>query len=84
MEGRIVAYRQNRHSQKGNHMIIKVNGIDARAKADALVGKSVTFNTGKKDIKGKVASAHGNSGAIRVIFETGMPGQALTQKVVIA
>lgn len=65
-------------------MIIKVNGVDARAKADALVGKSVTYNTGKKDIMGKVAAAHGNSGAIRVIFETGMPGQALTQKVLIA
>lgn len=83
MNGTIVAYRQNRHSQKGNHMIVKIASVDERAKAEALVGKAVTFNTGKKDIKGTVAGAHGNSGAIRVIFETGMPGQALSQKVKI-
>ncbi len=64
-------------------MIIKINGVDARAKAEALIGKKAVYNTGKKDITGKVASAHGNSGAIRVIFETGMPGQSLTKKVII-
>ena len=64
-------------------MIIVVNGVDSRDKAKGLVGKKVVFNTGKKDISGKVASAHGNSGAIRVIFETGMPGQSLAQKVKI-
>jgi ribosomal protein L35AE/L33A len=34
-------------------------------------------------MSGKVAASHGNSGAVRVIFETGMPGQALGQKVKI-
>ena len=65
-------------------MIVKVKGVDARAKAEALIGKKVTFNTGKKDILGEVKAAHGNSGALRVIFETGMPGQSLSQKVTIA
>ncbi|MCX6706768.1 MAG: 50S ribosomal protein L35ae [Candidatus Woesearchaeota archaeon] len=32
---------------------------------------------------GKIASAHGNSGAVKAIFDTGMPGQSLGQKVSI-
>jgi len=79
-----VHFRQNRHTQKGNHMIVEVAGLDSREKAEKLVGKAVSWNTGKRELKGKVASAHGNSGALRVIFETGMPGQSLGQKVVIS
>ena len=52
-------------------------------KAEKFLWKGVTFNTGKKDISGKVANTHGNSGAIRVIFETGMPGQCLGKEVKI-
>ncbi|MCB1084399.1 MAG: 50S ribosomal protein L35ae, partial [Simkania sp.] len=43
----------------------------------------VVYNTGKKDITGEVRSAHGNSGALRVLFETGMPGQAIGKTVAI-
>jgi large subunit ribosomal protein L35Ae len=65
-------------------MIIHLDSVDSRDKAAKLVGKTVVFTTpGKKELKGTVASAHGNSGAIRVIFETGMPGQSLGQKVAV-
>lgn len=62
-------------------MILSVEGVSSREKAQELVGKTVNYNTGKRTISGEVASAHGNSGAIRVIFETGMPGQALGKEV---
>lgn len=65
-------------------MIITVDGIADREKASGLVGKEVVWTSpAKRDIKGKVASAHGNRGNIRVIFEKGMPGQSLTNKVEI-
>lgn len=83
MEGVIVHFRQNRHTQSSNHMIVAPQGVDTREKAEKLVGKKVVWNTGKRDLTGEVASAHGNSGNIRVIFETGMPGQSLGQKVTI-
>ncbi|MFH1505528.1 MAG: 50S ribosomal protein L35ae [archaeon] len=83
MNGTIVNFRKSMHVTKGNHMIISVEGVDSKEKAEKLVGKKVIYNTGKKDIAGKVASAHGNSGAIRAIFETGMPGQAISMKVKI-
>jgi large subunit ribosomal protein L35Ae len=85
MEGTIVNFRMGRHHQKDNHMIVSVNGIESREKAEKLVSKEVIFKTEKgNEIKGKIASAHGNKGAIRVIFEKGMPGQALAKKVIIS
>ena len=83
MNGTIVNYRQGRHHQKPNHLIVKVNGVDSKDKAAKLAGKKVVWNTGKKDMTGKVAGSHGNKGAVRVIFETGIPGQALGTKVKI-
>ncbi len=83
MKAVIVNFRRNRHTTSSNHMIVAIEGVDSKDKAEKFVGKGVTFNTGKKDIAGKVASTHGNSGAIRVIFETGMPGQCLGKEVKI-
>lgn len=84
MKGVIVHYRQNRHTTDGNQLIVQPEGCDSRGAAEKLVGKSVTWNTGRQDIVGKVASAHGNSGAVRVVFENGMPGQSLGQQIKIA
>ncbi|MBU1199480.1 MAG: 50S ribosomal protein L35ae [Nanoarchaeota archaeon] len=81
MNGTINNFRRSRKVTSDNHMIVIVDGVDNKEKAEKLVGKKVLYNTGKKDITGKVAAAHGGKGAIRVIFETGMPGQAIGQKV---
>lgn len=82
MKGTISNFRSSRTRQTGNQMIVIVDGVSKRADADKLVGKSVVYKTeAEREIKGKVASAHGNSGAIRVLFEKGMPGQSLTKKV---
>ncbi len=66
-------------------MIVVVKGVDGKEKASELVGKAVSWKSpAGKEIKGKVRSAHGNKGAVRVLFETGMPGQAIGDKVVIS
>ena len=84
MEGVIVNFRGSRRVKKGNHMIVEVKDVESKDNAAQLVGKKVIWKTsGGKAINGKVASAHGNGGALRVIFETGMPGQSLGQKVLI-
>ena len=83
MEGRIVNYRRGRKTQTTNQMIVEVEGYDKK-KAEELVGKSVVYTCEgklKKTITGKVSAIHGSKGAIRVLFETGMPGQAIGQKV---
>lgn len=84
MEGTIVNFRGSRRVKKGNHMIVEVNGVDDKDKASKLIGKKITWKTSSgKILSGKVASAHGNSGALRIIFETGMPGQSIGSKVAI-
>ncbi len=85
MEGIIVNYRRGRKTQTTNQMIVLVPQHDKK-KAESLVGKSVVYSCDgklKKQIKGEVRAVHGNKGAVRVLFETGMPGQAIGQKVVI-
>jgi large subunit ribosomal protein L35Ae len=86
MEATIVNFRIARHNQKTSHLILKVLGIDSREKAASLVGKEVVWTSSgklKKQIKGKIAAAHGNSGAVRAIMERGLPGQSLGKKIEI-
>ena len=83
MEGVISSFRRGVHHTYSNQMIVLVNGVDSKDKAEKLVGKKVAYNTGKRDIMGEVRDIHGNSGALRVLFESGMPGQALGSKVKI-
>jgi large subunit ribosomal protein L35Ae len=83
MEGVIVNFKRGQHITSDNQMIVKVAGVSTKEAAAKLVGKKAVYNTGKKEMVGTVAGAHGNSGALRIRFETGMPGQAVGQKVKI-
>ena len=85
MEGLIANYRRAKHTQTTNHAIIKVAGVKSKEQAKKLIGKAVVWKNpiGKKniEIKGSIAKEHGNSGAVRAIFERGIPGQAIGTKV---
>ena len=84
MEGLILNFRRSRHRTYSNQMIIQVDGTDNKEKAAKLVGKSVSWispGKEKREIKGKVRSSHGNKGVLRVLFEKGMPGQSIGNKV---
>jgi len=82
MRARIVNYRQGRHTQTTNQMIIKVDGVTSKEDAAKLVGKSVCWKSpAGKELKGKVSAAHGNSGCVRALFETGLPGQSVGTEV---
>ena len=84
MDGIIVHFRGSRRVKKGNQMIVKVNDIDSKDKASQFVGKKVIWKTSAgKQMTGQITSVHGNSGALRVRFDTGMPGQSIGTKVVI-
>ena len=86
MEGRIGGFRGSYRRKSGNQMIIYVDGVSDKTKAQELVGKAVTWTSpgkNKKQLKGKISSVHGGNGAVRAIFETGMPGQSLGEEVKI-
>ena len=81
MEGIIVNFRGSRRIKSPNQMIVQVDGVDSKEKAAKLIGKSVVWkSTAGKELKGRVSKEHGNKGAVRVIFDTGMPGQPLSGK----
>ena len=85
MEGIISSYRRGRHTQTDNQMLINVNEVADKEKASELVGKVVVWKSpAGKEIKGKITSAHGGNGVLRVLFEKGMPGQSLGSKVDIS
>ncbi len=84
MIGTIVNFRGSRRRKSTNQMIVLVDGVEGKDKAKSLIGKTAVWTSpgkNKKEIKGKISAAHGNKGAVRVIFEKGMPGQSLSEKV---
>ena len=78
MKGIVVNYRRGRHTQNPHQMILKFEGVDSKDAAEKLKGKKAVWTTptGKK-MEGKVLGTHGNKGAVRARFETGLPGQAI-------
>lgn len=86
MEGIISSFRRGRKTQTTNQVIIHVDSVDSKDKAEKLIGKSVSWNApgkNKKVLAGKITSVHGRNGAVRAIFETGVPGQAVSTKIKI-
>ena len=82
MKGKVIQFRRGRKTVHERHFLIEVDGVANREEAGKLVGKEVEWKSpAGKVIKGKIASAHGNKGVVRAIFEKGLPGQAVTTEV---
>ena len=81
MKAQVIQFRRGRKTYKPRHFILDV-GTKNREEAGKFVGKEVEWKSpAGKIIKGKIASAHGNKGLVRAIFEKGLPGQAITTEV---
>ena len=84
MKGKVIQFRRGRKTIHEKHFLIEVEGCKVRKDAEKFVGKKVIWKSpAGKIIKGKIASAHGNKGVVRAIFEKGLPGQAITKEVEI-
>ena len=84
MEGTIVHFRGSRRVKRTNQMVLQVAGVDNKDKASKLIGKKVMWKTSAgKQMTGEITNIHGNSGALRVRFDTGLPGQSIGTKVSI-
>ena len=78
MKAKIVSFRRGRKTYTPRHFILQVESIEKKEDAEKLKGKEVIWKSSVgKEIKGKIASAHGNKGLVRAIFERGLPGQAI-------
>ena len=84
MEGTIVHFRGSRRVKRSNQMIMQVKSVDNKEKASKLIGKKVIWKTSAgKEMIGEITNIHGNSGALRIRFDAGMPGQSIGTKVAI-
>ena len=82
MEGTIVHFRGSRRVKRSNQMILQVKGVDNKDKASKMIGKKVVWKTSAgKEMVGQITNIHGNKGALRIRFDTGMPGQSIGTKV---
>ncbi|RLI98130.1 MAG: 50S ribosomal protein L35ae [Candidatus Aenigmatarchaeota archaeon] len=82
----ILSFRRGRHTQTMNQFLLEVKGIDTRAKASSYIGRRVVWTSPgrlKKQIFGKITTAHGNSGVLRARFSRGLPGTAIGSKAEI-
>ena len=81
MKGIVVQFRRGRHRIHERHYLLDL-GFGSREEAKKIVGKQVIWKSAAgKAINGKVSSAHGNNGLVRAIFESGLPGQAITTDI---
>lgn len=81
MKGIVVQFRRGRHTIEEKHYLLDL-GLNKREDAKKMVGKIVEWKSiSGKIIKGKISDAHGNKGLVRAIFESGLPGQAITTDV---
>lgn len=84
MKGRVLNFRQGRHTQKTNQLLLSVKDVECRKAAAAFIGKKVVWRTRSgKEIAGKIASPHGNSGVLRARFSKGISGEILGKDVEI-
>jgi len=81
MKGIVVQFRRGRHTVHERHYLLDL-GLKSREEAKKMAGKVVEWKSSAgKVIKGKISDAHGNKGLVRAIFESGLPGQAITTDV---
>lgn len=81
MKGIIVQFRRSRHRIHERHYLLDL-GFTSREEAKKMAGKQVIWKSSAgKAIHGKISDAHGNKGLVRAIFESGLPGQAITTDV---
>lgn len=81
MKGILVQFRRGRHRIHEKHYLLDL-GMKTRDEAKKLIGKIVSWkSSGGKIISGKISDAHGNKGIVRAIFESGLPGQAVTTEI---
>ncbi len=81
-----MSYRRGKRTQVPNQLLIQVESVDSKEEANKLIGKIVSWHApgkNKKIIKGKVTAPHGRKGTVRALFETGIPGQALGERVIL-
>lgn len=86
MKAVVIQFRRGRKHYRPRQFLIQPEKCKSKKDAEKLIGKSVEWKSlGKKQklIVGKITATHGVKGLVRVVFEKGLPGQALNTEAEI-
>ena len=82
MKGIILSYRRGKHTQNVNQMLVEIEGINTKEKAEKIVGKEIIWKSSSgKEFKGKLTAVHGSKGVLKAKFEKNLPGQSIGNRI---
>jgi len=78
-----LGYRRSKTRQYENVALVLVDSIRSREATKLVVGKKACFENpvSKKVVFGRVDRPHGNSGVVRVRFDTNLPSKFMGHEV---
>ncbi len=81
-EGVLMNYRLGYKSQQARECIIRVPG-ESLSVTRKLIGWEVEWPVDNPKVVGRIVRHHGRTGALRVRFRKGLPGQAIGDRIKI-
>lgn len=84
MKGLLISFRRGKRTVQPNHALIEVKSIKTKAETSKMLGKKVSLPTKNSAIIGKITSAHGNNGIMRVIFRKAISKDMIGKQVEIS
>ena len=84
MKGLLISFRRGKRTVQPNHGLIETKEIKSKADTSKMLGKKVSLPTKNSAITGKIVSAHGNKGVMRVIFKKAISKDMFGKQVEIS
>mmetsp|Transcript_95384 Transcript_95384/g.132508 ORF Transcript_95384/g.132508 Transcript_95384/m.132508 type:complete len:123 (+) Transcript_95384:20-388(+) len=95
VKGTVLGFRRGKHMQRPDTSRIRIEGVKTADATEFYLGKRVAYvykardaqrtkrgrNTRVRVIWGKVVASHGNSGVVRVRFQTNLPPRSFGASV---
>ena len=77
-------YQRGTVSQRTQYGLIQLNGVTSISQAATYIGRSVILHFNERTSNhGRVVSAHGRNGVLRVRFRRGLSSEALAKEVLV-
>ena len=84
VKGILMNYQRGTVTQREKYGLIQLEGITSLAQAAPYIGRSVILHFGpNKTNQGRIISAHGRRGVLRVRFRRSLAADAIAQEVLV-
>ncbi len=77
-------YQRGTVRQRNQYGLIKLEGVTSISKAASFIGRSVILHFNEQTSNhGRIVSAHGRNGVLRVRFRRSLAAEALSKEVLV-